>query len=96
MYWSFVVRGRVFSVSNIKLEWVLLLEVYARQSTVYCRELHSALCVYSKLLAAAAVVAAAAAARGGGGGDVTIGRSCFTARLHFWRTSHKLNTKFPF
>ena len=36
-----------------------------------------------KLLAAAGVMAAAAAARGGGG-DVTIGRSCFTARLHSW------------
>ena len=40
-----------------------------------------------KLLAAATVVAAAA---GGGGGDVTVGRSYFTARLHFWRTSHKI------
>ena len=25
-----------------------------------------------------------------------VGRSCFTARLHSCRTSHKLNTKFPF
>ena len=39
---------------------------------------------------------AAAAVGGGGGGDVTIGRSCFTARLHSWGTSYKLNTKFPF
>ena len=52
-------------------------------------------CVCHKLLAAATLVAAAAAA-GGGGGDVTIGRSCFTAGLHSWRTSHKLNTKYPF
>jgi len=52
--------------------------------------------VCCKLLAAAAVVVVAAAARGGGGGDVTVGRSCFTARLLCWRTSHKLNAKFPF
>jgi len=52
--------------------------------------------VCCKLLAAATVVAAAAAAGGGGGGDVTVGRSCFTAGLHSWRTSHKLNTEFPF
>jgi hypothetical protein len=25
-----------------------------------------------------------------------ISRSCFTAGLHSWRTSHKLNTIFPF
>jgi len=54
-------------------------------------------CVCCKLLAAATVVAAAAARGGGGGvGDVTIGRSCFTARLHSWRTSHILNTKLAF
>jgi hypothetical protein len=53
--------------------------------------------VCCKLLAAAAVVAAAAAAPGGGGGgDIAIDRSYFTARLHSWRTSLKLNTKFPF
>jgi len=34
-----------FSVSNINLEWVLLLKVWGRQSTVYCRELQSVVCV---------------------------------------------------
>ena len=54
------------------------------------------ICVCSKLLAATEEVAAAAAARRGGGGNFAIGKSCFTGRLHSWRTSHKLDTKFPF
>ena len=32
----------------------------------------------------------------GGGTGCNIGRSCCTAELLFWRTSHTLNTKFPF
>ena len=52
-----------------------------------------------KLLAAAEEMAAAAAARrggGGGGGNFATDKSYFTGRLHSWRTSHKLDTKFPF
>jgi hypothetical protein len=41
------------------------------------------------------VVAAAATARRRRR-RCNIGRSCFRVGLHFWRTSQKLNTKFPF
>ena len=80
MNWSFVVRGRDF------FSFQHYIGLRFKQDKV----LHSVLYVGHKLLA----VAAAAAA--GGGGDVTVGRACFTAGLHSWRTSHKLNTKFPF
>jgi hypothetical protein len=61
---------------------------------VYYKELHSVECV-----------GVISSGRGDGVGcsrrrrrkkKYNIGRSCFTAGLHSWRTSHKLDKKFPF
>jgi len=59
---------------------------FKQDKVQFAAENYILFCVCRKLLAAAAVVVAAR----GGGGDFTVGRSCFTARLHSWRTSHKI------
>ena len=61
---------------------------------IYYKEICSVecVCVFCMLLVAVASVAVLV---GAGGVEQMIGRSCFTAGLHSWRTSRKLNTNFP-
>jgi hypothetical protein len=84
--------GCTFQAFKVSRNWGYLIKrpsgrqdvkVWARQISFNTENCFFWVCVSHKLLASAAVVALVVAAAGGGG-------------LHSWKTSHKLNTKFPF